>query len=353
MRFWYITTPKATAKTDEEKKPAPAEVYVYGDIGEPEYWDDVVDRQFVQDIAALDTDAINLHINSRGGSLFAGLAMYNSLRAHRATVTAYVEGLAASAASIVAVGADRVVMRRGAMMMLHQPRALAAGTADELDDAAAMLRKSTESLVAIYRARMGTEDEDQIRAMLARDTWLSAEECVSLGLADEADETAPAIAASLHAEGRMAVVNGLAFAEPGDALKDAIAPKPEAAKAAPAPDLSQIRAEAAAAERARILAIDAATLPGYEADAAAAKESGTVTAADHALAQVRQERQRRQQLAQDHVADAVALARAIPPAPAPPADPAAQAQKQEATAWSEMIGRLKSKAAAKTRRGTE
>jgi ATP-dependent Clp protease protease subunit len=103
-----------------------------------------------------DAKHINVRINSVGGSLFGGVALYNLLEAHGADVTSYVDGLAASAASIIAM-AGKTVMGRGAMLMIHNPLAVAVGDAAELRKTAAVLDKARDSLLAIYKAKTGKD----------------------------------------------------------------------------------------------------------------------------------------------------------------------------------------------------
>jgi ATP-dependent Clp protease protease subunit len=130
-----------------------------------------------------DAATIDQHINSVGGSLFGGIALYNILEAHPAKVTSYVDGLAASAASIIAM-AGKTVMGRGAMMMIHNPWAGVAGDAQELRKAAAFLDKARDGLVSVYKAKTG-KDSTSLKAMLDATTFLTAEEALRKGFADE------------------------------------------------------------------------------------------------------------------------------------------------------------------------
>jgi ATP-dependent protease ClpP protease subunit len=129
-----------------------------------------------------DAKKINVRINSVGGSAFGGIALYNILQAHGAEVTSYVDGLAMSAASIVAM-AGRTVMGRGAMLMIHNPWLLVAGDARELRQAAAVLDKVRDSLLAVYKAKTG-KDGTALKAMLDAETWMTAEQALRQGFAD-------------------------------------------------------------------------------------------------------------------------------------------------------------------------
>ncbi len=129
------------------------------------------------------TDSIKVRINSEGGDMFAGIAILNILDSHPGDVTCVVEGLAASAASIVAM-AGKTVMRNGAMMMIHNPWAIVAGDADDMRSAADMLDKSKASLVAIYEEKTG-KSENELKKLLSAETWMTAAEAVEAGFADE------------------------------------------------------------------------------------------------------------------------------------------------------------------------
>jgi ATP-dependent Clp protease protease subunit len=130
-----------------------------------------------------DAKRIDVHINSVGGSLFGGVALYNLLQAHPAEVTSYVDGLAASAASLIAM-AGKTVMGRGAMLMIHNPMAIAMGDAREMRRMAADLDKARDALLAIYKAKTGKDSTD-LKSMLDAETFLTAEQAVRQGFADE------------------------------------------------------------------------------------------------------------------------------------------------------------------------
>ena len=121
-------------KIEAKAKSREAKVYLYDVIGG---WETSA-KGFVDQVAALKVDTIKLHINSPGGNSYDGIAIYNTLRDHDARVVATVDGIAASAASIVAMAADEVVMAPGTEMMIHEPRALAIDvTADGLSSSLA------------------------------------------------------------------------------------------------------------------------------------------------------------------------------------------------------------------------
>jgi ATP-dependent protease ClpP protease subunit len=122
-----------------------------------------------------------LRINSPGGEVFEAVSILNMLRAHKASVTAVVDGLAASAASVIAAGADETVMSPGTQMMIHSPWNIVMGNAGDLRKQADVLDGLELSLVEIYTAKAGEKDW---AALLAADTWMTAAETVEAGLAD-------------------------------------------------------------------------------------------------------------------------------------------------------------------------
>ncbi len=172
MKSWYSIQAKADQKT--------ADISIYDEIG---YWG-VTAKQFIGDLKALDATTIKLAINSPGGAVFDALAIYNALRQHPAAIEVTIMGVAASAASVIAMAGDTIVMPENAFMMIHNPLNLAYGKADDLREMADVLDKIGASLIGIYAKRTGMP-EDEIKALLDAETWLNAEEAVLKGFADE------------------------------------------------------------------------------------------------------------------------------------------------------------------------
>src|SRR5690606_966830 len=137
--------------------------------------------------------------------VFAGQTIHSMLARHPATITVYVDGLAASAASLIAMAGDVVIMPKNAMMMVHNPSALVWGAAEDMRHMADALDKIRDSMVAAYRAKTGLDDE-QIIELLDAETWMTAEEAVELGFADKVEE-AKQVAATIH--GDKVVINGV------------------------------------------------------------------------------------------------------------------------------------------------
>lgn len=136
-----------------------------------------------------DVKTINLHINSPGGSVFEGIAIYNMLKQHQATINVYVDGLAASIASVVAMAGNRIYMPQNAMLMIHNPWTMAIGNATELRKQADYLDQIAKSSITTYLSKAGDKlDEETLKQMMDEETWLTAEEALEYGLADNVME---------------------------------------------------------------------------------------------------------------------------------------------------------------------
>jgi ATP-dependent Clp endopeptidase proteolytic subunit ClpP len=161
-----------------------AEIAIYDEIGAF----GIPAKAFLDELKALPPRAdLTLRINSPGGSVFDGVAIYNALKRHEGRVTVLVDGLAASIASMIAMAGDEVVMPANAMLMLHDPSGLVMGAAGDMRSMADALDKMKAGMVGAYRAKSGL-DHAEIEALMQAETWLTAEEAVELGLADRIDE---------------------------------------------------------------------------------------------------------------------------------------------------------------------
>lgn len=173
-----------------------ATVDLYGVIGD-EYGGITAD-QFRKELAQIPAKTpIDVHIHSDGGSFFDGVAMHSQLRQRAGEVNVIVDGLAASAASLVAMAGKTITMAKHSWMMIHEARGAMSGRAGDFRTAADRLDATNSEIVSIYAKRWkGTEDE--LRAALDAETWLSAEDSIAAGLADSLGETM-AIAACVDA----------------------------------------------------------------------------------------------------------------------------------------------------------
>lgn len=173
-----------------------AEILIYEEVGDG-FFGGVSAKLFAEELKAIGkVDTINLHINSPGGDVYQGLAIYNTLKQHGAKVVVDVDGIAASIASVIAMAGEKIRMRQGTMMMVHDPWSIMAGGAEDFRKTADVLDKIKENIVDVYKARTGM-DLRNIRRMMTEETWMSAEEAVSHGFATEVVKDAKAIAAKL------------------------------------------------------------------------------------------------------------------------------------------------------------
>lgn len=173
--------------------PDATDVYMYGWVTDEKWYDDeecIATKEVREQLLAIKTGVINLHINSYGGSAFDGIAIHNLLKQHSATVNVYVDGIAASAASVIAMAGDKIFMPANTMLMIHRASSWARGNADELRKEAEALDKLDISVQASYRGRfIGTDEE--LHTLLSVDTYLPAAEAKALGFCDEILEDPP------------------------------------------------------------------------------------------------------------------------------------------------------------------
>ena len=212
----------------QQTSPGTLDLYIYGNV-EPDgydWWEDEVIRSetsantFREELGKYpDVTQINLYINSYGGSVFEGTAIYNQLRRHPARKTVYIDGFACSVASVIAMAGDEVVMPRNALMMVHNMWMYVQGNAAELRKAADDLDKINEASREAYLQKAGDKLTPEMIAQMEDDeTWLTAEECIQYGLADryaeqEADMSQAAAVlqkANLNLEQRLRVQRSLA-----------------------------------------------------------------------------------------------------------------------------------------------
>lgn len=184
MAEWYRINAEGTG---------PAVVYLYGRIGQDWFGDGNASKEFAQELDALSPRDIDLRVNSEGGDVFEGYAIYSALNRYPGRVTAYVDGLAASAASFLIMASNEIVMGEASYLMIHDAWALAAGNAEELREIAQRLDSIDSQMADIYSRRASKSDED-IREAMAAETWFTAQEAVEWGLADRIDESLKAAA---------------------------------------------------------------------------------------------------------------------------------------------------------------
>lgn len=168
-----------------------AEISIYDEIG---FWG-VSAASFAQDLKGCGNNLkqINLHIHSPGGDVFDGIAIYNLLKNHPANVTVYIDGLAASMASVIAMAGNEVIMPENAMMMIHKPWGIQGGDAEDMRKYADLLDKVENTLIPAYASKTGKTPEE-LAEMLSAETWLNGKECVEQGFADKLAEPLVAMA---------------------------------------------------------------------------------------------------------------------------------------------------------------
>lgn len=163
------------------------ELILDGPIASDTWWGDEVTPDLFREELKQHAGNLTVVINSPGGDVFAGLAIYNALVNHNGNVTVRVDGLAASIASVIAMAGDKIIMSPGSMIMIHRPSVYAAGTVDDMEKAKDVLMKIEEGITPIYAKRTGLSDE-KIAELLEAETWMLADKAVELGFADEVSE---------------------------------------------------------------------------------------------------------------------------------------------------------------------
>ncbi len=163
----------------QNKAGKPADVYIFDEIGTY----GITAQEFITDIKDLKDTPINLRINSLGGDVFDGMAMYNVIKRREAKTTVYIEGIAASIATIIALGADEVVMAENSLFMIHNAWGGTMGESKDMRKTADTLDKITSELTDIYRKKTGLS-YDALAEMMDEETWLNANEAFELGFID-------------------------------------------------------------------------------------------------------------------------------------------------------------------------
>lgn len=160
------------------------EIWLYGVIGQDFWGEGITAKQFVADLKKLGgVSAIDLRINSEGGSVVDAEAIYTHLVEHKAPVTAHIDGIAASAASFIAMAGDEIVIAESGFVMIHEARMGDFGTAEEKRRLADLLDRTNEKIVAKYAART-RNSEAKLRDWMKAETWFLGDEAVKAGFAD-------------------------------------------------------------------------------------------------------------------------------------------------------------------------
>lgn len=184
-KFWKI---KNEADTDN------AEMFIYGEIADTTWWgDEVTPKQFADDLKALGDKDLTVRVNSPGGDVFAAQAIYNQLKSYKGHVTMRIDGLAASAATIITCAGDTVIMPDNALFMIHNPKGAMMGYYDSesLTGYAKQLDTVRQTIVNVYAKRVGNNLSDtQIKHKMDDETWMTAQEALDYGFVDKLDTEA-------------------------------------------------------------------------------------------------------------------------------------------------------------------
>lgn len=196
QKFWNL-----------KKKGNSAELLIYGEISDMLLWgDEVVPKDIDNELKAMgDVSEIIVRINSPGGDVFAGVAIHAMLSRHKAKKTVYVDGIAASIASVIAMAGDEIVMANGSMFMVHNPMSIVFGNSNEFRSMADRLDTVRDAFMSIYTEKTGMTDKEII-SLLDAETWMTADEAISMGFATKLEQ-GNKIAACIR--DNIAIINGV------------------------------------------------------------------------------------------------------------------------------------------------
>nr|DAX71408.1 MAG TPA: Putative ATP dependent Clp protease [Caudoviricetes sp.] len=166
-----------------------AELMLYGDIAESFWGDTISAKEVTEYLADLDVENINVYINSNGGVVDTAIAINNALRRHKAKVIVNIDGIAASAATLITCAGDTVRMPKNALFMIHNPSTIAMGDSEEMRKQADVLEKYKNSITETYLQKVNI-DKEKLSELMDNETWLNAEEALEYGFIDEIIENA-------------------------------------------------------------------------------------------------------------------------------------------------------------------
>lgn len=182
LQFWNLSA--------DEMKPTVLNMYVYGQIKTSSSWwdgseDDVVTSRFIKDLRSHpEAETINVYINSPGGEVFAAASIMRQLKSHSAHVNVFIDGIAASAATVIAMGGDTIHMSKSSLMMIHNPLTGARGDVSVMQKAIEVLNKVKNTIVATYKEKTGLDDA-VLSEIMDKETWLEASEALEYGFIDK------------------------------------------------------------------------------------------------------------------------------------------------------------------------
>lgn len=234
-----------------------AEIYIYGDIASGEKFNDsdVTAHEFIKDLKSFKGQDLTIRINSVGGSVFDALAIYNSIKNYSGKTTVKIDGLAASAASIIACAGDKVTMAENAVLMLHQPAVGLSGFYDaaELEKVANSLTAIKDSIITTYETRTKQPRAD-LEKLVEAETWLTAEEALA---GNFIDEITGAVDAQFDDSKKIVFIDKAEFSNANIDFEKVKAATHAAERVKPMEDLKQQVTAAVQAERKRIVDLNA------------------------------------------------------------------------------------------------
>ncbi len=161
-----------------------AEIHIYDQIGADWLGEGITAKSFIEDLQQYRDRELDVHINSPGGAVFEGVAIYNALARHEPRVDVSIDGMALSIASVIAMAGDHIRIAENGLMMIHDPWTQAVGNAADFRREADTLDKVAAGMVSSYQTRTGL-DREQIAGLMAAETWLSPAEAKDYGFVDE------------------------------------------------------------------------------------------------------------------------------------------------------------------------
>lgn len=190
----------------KDKKKKYAELVLYGEIGET-WWGDGITAKMVSDSIKEfgEIDDLDVRINSPGGNVFDGVTIYNRLKQLDANVTVYVDGLAASIASIIAMAGDEIILSEGTLFMVHSPMTGVYGNQRDMEETIQLLDTIEEEMITIYAKKSGLP-RSEIRSLLHAETWMTSEEAIEKGFGTSVDSETQLAAYSKDFVAKMASV---------------------------------------------------------------------------------------------------------------------------------------------------
>ena len=167
---------------DHDDEKGESTLTIYGDIGESWWWESTSATDVDNALKNAGDNDLVVHLNSPGGSAFDGIAIYNRLKNHKGKVTIHVDGWACSAASVIAMAGDEVIMGAGSMIMIHEASNIVWGSKNDFRKQADLLEKLEDGIIDIYMMKANVE-RDEIRDMVDKETWFSANDALEIGFA--------------------------------------------------------------------------------------------------------------------------------------------------------------------------